>query len=127
MKAELFDRWIAELRNPEAKQGVGYLNYMGEECCLGVLCRVAGVKNTAGHPRDPAVYSQSNAQLSTELMAELGFPNEVGQRLQGPCQCPSNCTVQSQCMEMNDSLELTFPQIADVLEANRGLFVTEGA
>lgn len=42
MDPEIKAEWIAELRNPEAKQGTGVLRDAdGSRCCLGVLCDIA--------------------------------------------------------------------------------------
>lgn len=42
MNEEIKARWVAALRDPEAKQGRGRLGYAdGRRCCLGVLCDLA--------------------------------------------------------------------------------------
>jgi hypothetical protein len=43
MKAELKEKWIAELRSGKYAQGRMYLvNSLNQYCCLGVLCKVVG-------------------------------------------------------------------------------------
>lgn len=42
MNQEIKARWVAALRDPDAKQGRGRLGYAdGRRCCLGVLCDLA--------------------------------------------------------------------------------------
>lgn len=44
MKADLKKKWIRALRSGKYTQGYGRLENNGVFCCLGVLCKVAGVK-----------------------------------------------------------------------------------
>lgn len=40
MNKEIKAMWLEALKSGDYVQGVGYLNYMGKQCCLGVLCEV---------------------------------------------------------------------------------------
>jgi hypothetical protein len=47
MKVTWKKKWVAALRSDKYKQGIGELWTGGKSyCCLGVLCRVAGMTNT---------------------------------------------------------------------------------
>lgn len=43
MNPELKAKWVEALRSGEYKQGAGRFEKNGKFCCLGVLCKVAGV------------------------------------------------------------------------------------
>ena len=95
MDAKLKADWIAALRSGEFKQTRGRM-FDGEGyCCLGVLCKVAGCTVVLG---------------STDRDRENAENYDFVERA-----TPIDRTDLSQ---KNDIEMLTFPQIADWLEAN---------
>lgn len=85
---QLRDEWVAALRSGKYKQTTGAL-FRGEACCcLGVLCRVAGVESLAV----PAM---------TDIWERRPY-KRIGYDLVG----------------MNDNERRSFAEIADWIEAN---------
>lgn len=91
---EVRDQWLADLRSGEFKQCRGTWNYIGEHCCLNLLWwRQTGKNFTDRHQT---------------------FRNEF----QGFAVTFNGETADDYLIELNDEKRLTFPQIADWIEAN---------
>lgn len=110
---------IQALRSGEYQQGSGYLCENGRHCCLGVATEVAikhGVSVSRGQrPHYPGIVSYDGAYLyvPVSVQAWYGFLDHSGERQSGAASMDV----------MNDSQEMTFDQIAAVLENNPGDFI----
>lgn len=112
MKRSLHNKWIAALREPGRKQGREYLNVDGAQCCLDVLCEVAGVRLSNGC----RVYAQGDF---SEQVLPFGLADELGMEPGGePIKTPFGLSL----TYLNDREGWTFAQIADELEANEGKY-----
>jgi hypothetical protein len=101
---ETFTKWLEALRSGKYKQGRGQLVLGDAYCCLGVLCEVAGAKRVDNGFEVPFQgYRQHHTTtISNYLFGELtGLPLNTNQ----------------DCMVWNDGQKLSFPEIADKLEA----------
>ncbi len=109
MNLELRTKWIEALRNGEYSQGMGalerrYPSGKVRHCCLGVLCRIAGVpegEKIANLDCDLVAYDGLNATLTKNLREQFGLDQEKLTML----------------ISMNDS-GLDFPRIAEYIEMN---------
>lgn len=90
--------WIKALRSDQFKQGrLRLVSSDGKYCCLGVLCKIAGV------PRDThGCFDGDAVSLSSQLMVEFGIPYRQVINL----------------MSLNDASKLSFNKIADYIEKN---------
>lgn len=97
--------WLRALRSGQFKQGKQRFYADGNYCCLGVLCKIAGVPFTVG-PGDegrPEWRVAGNlGTLNFELRNEFDIPGEVHQTL----------------VQMNDLDNKSFAEIADWIEEN---------
>lgn len=110
MKSEIKEKWIQALESGEYKQGRGGLRNADDTyCCLGVLCGVYA-KET-GVQWGQAHRSINDYRL---LDAEMELPDAVknwaGLNDRNPTIADSNA------IDLNDSDELTFPQIAKLIQ-----------
>jgi hypothetical protein len=117
MNEDIKAKWLAKLRDPETKQGRGYLKLAdGSMCCLGVLCELAveeGVDVKVEKPiADSAFtgrYSYDNAEgvlpHSVRVWAGMFDANPV---INGPAGINT-------LAGLNDG-GYTFAKIADVIE-----------
>lgn len=109
--------WVAELRKPGLPQITGQLKRDDGECCLGVLCRLQGriTLGAEGSYIDSSggswyVLDQTNPAakfIGLEGIFPLGVHVSVGDIAKAPYTALAN---------LND-FGLTFPQIADIIEA----------
>lgn len=112
MKRELYNRWLAELRDPNNKQAHGHLKDPdGSRCCLGVLADLCEVKHFIDDSLKWAVdaYSYDFGIVGAEprrgippaewMENIIGLRNDLGDRL----------------AEFNDNGR-TFPEIANEIE-----------
>lgn len=94
-RPENMRKWIAALRSGKYDQGRGQLATINGYCCLGVACEISGLP-----------YGASYAELPLAVRDWLGIesynPNLLGV---GAC-----ATV------ANDTLHMSFAEIADALE-----------
>jgi len=102
--------WVKALRSGEYEQGYTYLCQKDKYCCLGVLSKVQGrlVGGKDGGFGNGAGLSRSNPNYSIlETCGQLPMWCKVHKQGQEP-----------QCLlaYVNDTLHLTFPEIADILE-----------
>lgn len=112
MRFPSIDEWVAELRNPDVKQGRKVLrNSEGEECCLGVHCRLAELPFT--EQRNFIIFLFDDSQYCTypphELMEEYGM-NRYGL----PLVLGDQYSFEGSLSELND-LGSSFHKIAEVL------------
>jgi len=95
MDAQLKAKWVEELRLGRYQQVRGILEDCGSFCCLGVLLKIQGVdvENWRELQKESSVLPvQNGAGLTTTQMLTLA--------------------------KLNDDGELSFPEIADYIEAN---------
>jgi hypothetical protein len=92
MDAALKAKWVAALRSGEYQQGKGKFEHDGKFCCLGVLCKVAGLPTRSEEGLD-----NNFTDVDSD---EIGI-----------------CKVSWALAAMNDNGK-TFPEIADYIEAN---------
>lgn len=117
--------WVKALRSDEYKQGWGLLRSGDEYCCLGVACDVAGVANACEGTLYSYVFSNSGvpgiyriseaterrlneAACSNDYLTSKYFPETTEDMGRG---------FVTDLMSANDDLELSFSEIADVIEA----------
>lgn len=98
------EKWCAALRSGEYKQGRGYLQpTINTFCCLGVACKVFSPEHPNANGRFPAACAPSTVTKDPQWLVDVNrdFNKRSGESLIG----------------LNDSLHLTFDEIADCLEA----------
>ena len=104
--------WIKALRSGKYKQGVGELHNDGRFCCLGVLCDLYRKSTKDGY------WTEDGFVYGYESVAAYGLPPIVQAWAGVTNENPSICTDAAlTAVDANDSLEMTFDQIADKLEA----------
>jgi hypothetical protein len=106
MLNELAKEWVAALRSGEFVQGIGCLNMDNKLCCLGVACEVY-----RKHKPD-FEYTGQSGYLPGEVRDALGLASDNGSSYD-----------EDTLVSLNDSKNLTFHEIADVIEREpSGLF-----
>ena len=110
-------KWVAALRDPEAKQITGRLETKRGNCCLGIACRLYSTE----HPE----WNVQEIGSSTEFgdnYDKYGLPSEVQAWLDlGDRQ--GSIRFQGSLTDENDN-GATFAEIADIIESEpEGLFV----
>lgn len=111
MKPEIAKLWVEALRSGEYQQTTSVLEAKGEQCCLGVLCRLAikygvAMQEWIAEPGN-TVFDGHDGCLPVPVMEWAGVKNE-----EGACQNMPPLT------EQNDGGD-TFLQIADFIEAHQ--------
>jgi hypothetical protein len=83
LNAELKAKWVAALKSGEYKQGQGVLydEEHGTHCCLGVLCRVAGVDPNDGRLTYKGDKNEVGWLVPPKLAAEVGLDRASLQHL----------------------------------------------
>lgn len=137
-KVDLFnqrvDAWLGLLRDPSRKQTTGRLiDADGAQCCLGVLCDVAELqKFTNPDSRSGPGYigpvrgDTYRTNPPTCVANSVGI-SEAGNLRYGEWKFPEGMEINwgrigpsiRNLTSMNDTLKLSFSQIADVIEHNR--------
>lgn len=104
MDKELKDRWVAALRSGDYTQNKHYLETSCGNCCLGVLCRVAGLHPEPKFSTHLGIYAfeGSTNNLSKSQLSSLGLA------LHHSCDL----------IKMNDKDGLSFSEIADYIETH---------
>jgi hypothetical protein len=103
MNKQLRDEWVKALRSGEYAKGTGQLRKADRYCCLGVLCRVVGLR-----PEQIDDYGNlDNSELTREIRDANGL---------GRYEVDSN-SFQRKLARMNDEGE-KFTAIADWIESN---------
>jgi hypothetical protein len=120
---ELFDKWLEGLRSGKFIQGNGALRRSVDNsyCCIGVLGEVSG-KCKWGEPGQDHEIIETGYRFSNYVVTlpkELEVSDIYIEEEDG------GITLASKLIDLNDSLEWSFHEIADWLEANEGLIVTD--
>lgn len=115
MKRDVAKKWVKALRSGKYEQGRGYLREGDTWCCLGVLCDVLGMKGrTSGDVYTFGKYSYENLPPKAVKLAGMcsnaGIPTD-GARI-------SLGHVPSFSLADANDRGVTFPKIADYIEAN---------
>lgn len=111
MREEVAKKWAAALRSGDYQQGTHYLTRAGQDCCLGVLCKLYGGKTRAREDRvdkSPiTVYGQGSEDvLPPSVQRWAGMRSAAGKR---GIHSPSLIT-------LNDN-GASFAEIADIIDA----------
>ena len=116
MNPDIKKRWVEALRSGEYKQGKYYLKNGDDFCCLGVLCDLhrkefggkweAGTLVTGLHNHIAGTYAEDASFPSKEVLEWAGGPIDYLLLSRG----------QTATTAINDGLEYTFTQIADLIE-----------
>jgi hypothetical protein len=105
------DKWVKALRSGRYKQAQGTLEVsgVGANCCLGVLCRIAGVKKiirvehgTISDIGNKVADGEGFGVVGLSLLKKFGLRQSTEDKL----------------VQMNDSQGLTFNQIASYISRN---------
>lgn len=123
-------KWVAALRSGEFKQGKNFLeNLDGSMCCLGVLCNIMGSERTVRTNKAACntegleiLYGDKFNMADKHAVEAVGLTNEAGdftyeakEKLKLPY---------ASLWQLNDHANLTFKEIADIIESEpEGLFV----
>lgn len=103
MKKDVMEKWVAALRSGKYRQGKNRLrNSCNQFCCLGVLCDISEISQFD----EDGFYLKAGAILPYKVMewADIKSPSPYAQEYS--------------LMSMNDSLNKSFEEIADFIEAN---------
>ena len=103
MDRELRDRWCANLRSGDFKQGRSKLSHGGRFCCIGVLARTIDPKAKFGL----GATIVNGVEVGDSGSFHPNFTKEVGIKNQ-----------HLELMYMNDTDKKTFAEIADWIEVN---------
>jgi hypothetical protein len=105
-----FNKWLGALRSGKYKQGHGKLETSEGLCCLGVGCKVFIPKEsqTIG-TKFPATIGILLGTLPTEQANSPDWLKEIN--------VDFNAKTASHLFDLNDSMRLSFDEIADCLEA----------
>src|SRR5262245_31380399 len=129
LAGERIDAWIAKLRDPAAKQTRGVLRSDDGQCCLGVLCDVAGLEyRKLGEPgsyeyvgpvaggtyqTEPPKCVAHSVGLSTSGNLEGGWEGVPDAAFGDVSEDYQNLVY------LNDDTRWSFRQIADLIEKNK--------
>lgn len=110
-----FRKWVARLRDPEAKQGHGKLGTTdGKRCCLGVACDIAVEENVIRPPVIPGDkalrYDGATGYLPSSVAEWLGVRGDTVY-----VKVPEHSQPIS-VVYLNDVDKLSFSEIADAIE-----------
>lgn len=113
MLPELKQQWISALRSGKYFQVQEVLESEEGNCCLGVLCRVAGIKKLRS-----SKFARSDKTIGT---ASVFASNDNGISLLSPALLKKvglTRMEQQQLWQLNDIEQWNFNQIADWIEKN---------
>ena len=105
MNKEVKARWLAALRSGEFEQGRGVLEKNGKFCCLGVLCKVEGLK------RRVSKLGVVEYSFDGEIWVYVTTPNSFEDKIELPL------LITDALASANDRGD-SFAWIADWIEAN---------
>ena len=113
MKRSELNAWLAALRSNEYKQGIGKMCYQDKEfCCLGVLRKVTGDKRTKKeknhHEGEYRLTDTEKRRFKMNIYGET-----VTKEINSPIALSS----------LNDIEEMSFKQIADIIESNPLIYI----
>jgi hypothetical protein len=129
MKPEIKQRWVAALRSGKYKQGRKQLRFMDDNsfCCLGVLTDLAvqdGVCRWGARFSPPSDTPQAGNDTAPPIFTNGALDMDVqkwsGCRTASPWLGSKNPLQppERNLIVLNDHLEYTFEQIADLIEAD---------
>lgn len=113
MKKKIADQWVKALRSGKFKQTTGKLERIDGNCCLGVLCNIAMVEGICDYD------NQFNGMIQFDNNPDL-LPNSV-QEWAGMKEDDGTIVYKGKSRSLaylNDSLNLSFKEIANVIEKN---------
>ncbi len=113
MNKEFAIKWIAALRSGEYKQTIGMLESLdGRNCCLGVACRVLGIRPSIISAT--VLFDGSASYLPTKNAIDLGVTRTI------QLSFTDRKGYSLSLSQLNDG-GFTFDQIADVIEYEAGV------
>lgn len=128
MATQLMKDWIVELHNPERKQATGGLGYLHEDgsssnCCLGVLCEVAGIQGETmldephftTSDRETLIYRGRESMPPSEVIDQV-MGNEMPGGDESVVLFEDDTDDEVWAESANDDLGLSFREIAARLE-----------
>lgn len=129
MYRDIWEKWIQALRSGEYPQGVGELRKVdifaapGENkfdyCCLGVLCDLHSKETGIDWVNNDGAWEyQGNSGLLPTLVAEWAGVSKKFVLGNGGLNEFDILIGMETVSHLNDNLDLTFPQIADLIEAH---------
>lgn len=131
-----FDRWLAALRSNQYRKGKDCLSKDGQFCCLGVACELAKEQLNlvvGENDKGQITYDGYNNLLPPNVRHWLGLRVDNGaakgyealkDRNGNPIVYVTTTGAVSPCNmlpTLNDNTDLTFPEIADIIEINKDL------
>ncbi len=123
MNKEIKKEWVKRLRSGKYEQGKYYLSAGGCHCCLGVLCEIAteqkiikkfsvkeesGLADSFGEDEDSTLSALPTHKVIEWAGLNVNF---------GGVPFVSVHDVETELTELNDKLDYSFKQIADLVEA----------
>lgn len=112
------EKWTAALRSGKYKKGVGYLHLDDNYCCLGVACDLYAQEHPIEVKEDKEFgfsYAGCNRILPVAVRDWLGLWDRAGE-FTGSVKCSDRMF--TKLTGINDGTELSFSEIADIIEAN---------
>ena len=122
MNKEFIKRWISALRSGKYSQGRVYLeSSTGEMCCLGVACNLLAEDGILQKRLNLSAYEffapdsgmSSMSSLPPAAQKYVGFEDDDRHEASGG---PIDHDGYTQLWQLNDMAEMTFDEIADVME-----------
>jgi hypothetical protein len=109
MKQEIKDKWVAALLSGEYQQGHYNLKQNNKFCCLGVLCDI--------HSKETGTEWFENTYLNNIEDLPQDIIDWSGLEFTDPSVYCDKFKLVKKLSFLNDVYELTFLQIADLIEA----------
>jgi len=122
MNREIAMKWVADLRDPNLKQGQTFLRTVNDEyCCLGVLCdktlKIPSILSENRYLFGPAGSSLATAGLTTPEIRKLtSIKTEFGETLNSDNLVIDGIKYNSLAAANDDGVP--FSKIADWIEIN---------
>jgi hypothetical protein len=115
MNAEIKKLWVEDLRQNPDLQGTGYLRPGNKFCCLGRLCELFKRETGKGEWLESGRFAvggdSDNILLVPPVIVWAGM-NSINPPVTNP-----NTKSGDNLANLNDSGDFTFPQLADLIEA----------
>jgi hypothetical protein len=128
MNRDIAKRWVEALRSGEYKQSRSMLRNKHGYCCLGVLCELAvadGAIPPAVIDEDAIGYYNNTYTLPPVEVKEWAGNTSQGWYVNRPQHVDAEDDLWVELIPvsfLNDAIEMSFPQIADLIEQT---YVTE--
>lgn len=118
MNKDVKSQWVSALRSGEYEQGRGRLERDGKFCCLGVLCDLAVKAGVAKRVDDVHLLDGGVgfASLGNPMDSSAATPPWAVMRWARIGSDPLPALTIRELVNMNDIQELSFEQIADIIE-----------